>query len=74
MLQRAGGSLAGVEDGGGRGPGGVDTSAWHMWLAAGVGAEEPGGRVDATEQGGGGCFSRWSSNTFMLVRLFSSGT
>lgn len=49
MLQRAGGSLAGVEGGGvggdGGGPGGEDTSAWHMWLAAGVGARVQGGRM-----------------------------
>lgn len=57
MLQRAGGSLAGVEEGGGVGVGEgnlvgwgeEDTSAWHMWLAAGVGPEEPGGRMK------GGC-------------------
>lgn len=41
MLQRAGGSLAGEDDTGG----GEDTSVWHMWLAAGVGVEEPGGRM-----------------------------
>lgn len=36
MLQRAGGSLAGVENGGGVGwEEGKDRSVWHMWVAAG---------------------------------------
>lgn len=44
MLQRAGGSLAGVDVGGG-----LHTSAWHMWLAEGAGPEDLGGRMT------GGC-------------------
>lgn len=51
MLQRAGGSLAGVEDGGLEGE---DRSVWHMWVA--VGGEEEGGRmmVDVIVCVGGG--------------------
>lgn len=74
---------------GGGGTEGVDTSAWHMWLAAGVGAEELGGWMTGGCDCAGGmcrnsqpsqprskiwCFSRWSSNTFMVVSVSASGS
>lgn len=48
--------------GGGKPRAGVeDTSAWHMWLAAGVGAEGPGGRMTGGCDcaGGGRCVCVW---------------
>lgn len=53
---RSGGGWGKWGEGGSGGGGGgkpwagvEDMSAWHMWLAAGVGAEGPGGRMT------GGC-------------------